>query len=175
MWFLLTIIPVVGEFQWVQLHDRHLYLPSFAVALMLAVALRQIRWTASVPAESAQAALALALVLVMAVLSAREVRVWDSDLSVFTRAVQLAPTNPEAIDLLAEAQFYGGQKEQALGTLQRGLQLAPNSDRLTFSLGTYYYQLDRKSSLSAVKLTSASAIVARPWRGRASTADISGR
>jgi Tfp pilus assembly protein PilF len=140
-WFLLTVFPVLGEFQWVQLHDRHLYLPSFAVALMLAEAVRQIRWPVQVRAESAQTALAMLLVLVMAVLSAREVRVWDSDLSVFARAVQVAPSNLEAVDQLAEAQFYGGQKQRALATLRHGLQLAPNSDRLTFSLGSYYYQM----------------------------------
>ncbi len=143
VWFLLTIMPVVGEFQWAQLHDRHLYLPLFAVGLMLAVAMRQVPWPAAVRADSAQAAVAVALVLVMAVVSAREIRTWDSDLSVFTRAVQVAPANSEAIDLLAETQFMGGQREAALATLQHGLQAAPNSDRLIFSLGSYYYEMGR--------------------------------
>ncbi len=140
IWFLVTLIPVVGEFRWIQLHDRHLYLPTFGVGLMFAVALGQIRWKGQVISQQATIGLCLAVIITMAAIGGREARVWDSDLSVFTRAVEVAPVNPEAIEVLAEAQFTGGQTSAAFATLRHGLAVLPDSDRLTYSLGTYYYE-----------------------------------
>ncbi len=123
LWFLLTLTPVIAGFAWIQLHDRHLYLPSFAVALMAAVAIRQLRWPAMANRDQVQVIVTLAIALVLSVVSAREARVWDSELTVFTRAVRVSPANAEAVEMLAQAQSDSGQLQLALATLTSGLQV----------------------------------------------------
>ena len=139
IWFLFTLAPVVAGFSWVQLHDRHLYLPSFGVALAAAVAMRQLRWPGAANREQAQVAATLAIALVLAGISAGEARVWDSELTVFTRAVSVSPLNAEAVDMLAHAQCDNGHPELALQTLNHALELQPESERLMFSLGSQYF------------------------------------
>lgn len=140
-WFLLTLAPVIVGFAWVQLHDRHLYLPSFAVALMASVAIRGMRWPASANRNQVQVVVTLVIALVLSVVSAREARIWNSELTVFTRAVSVSPANAEAVEMLAQAQSDSGQAQLALATLTNGLQVQPNSARLIFALGTKYFAL----------------------------------
>lgn len=139
VWYLLTLLPVIGQFNWVQLHDRHLYLPTFAVGLMVAVAISQIHWPEKIDSDRAQAAVAVTLALVMAVLSARELRVWETDRTLFSRAVEVAPLNAEAVDLLAESYDIVGDRERAVATWQDGLGRMPASARLNLGIGSHFY------------------------------------
>jgi Tfp pilus assembly protein PilF len=141
IWFLLTLTPTIVGFAWIQLHDRHLYLPSFAVALAAAVAVRQVRWPSFGLAsrEHVQVAATLAIAVVMLAMSANETRFWSSELALFTRAAALSPANPEAVEMLAHAEGDSGQQQLALATLTQGLQKQPDSARLTFALGTFYF------------------------------------
>jgi Tfp pilus assembly protein PilF len=140
VWFLLTLAPVIYGFPWIQLHDRHLYLPSFAVALMLAVGIRQIKWPGQAHSERLQVAGVMAIALLLSVVSAREARAWDSELTVFTRAVSVSPRNVEAVTMLAQAQADNGEPRLALETLQNAVLLQPESSRLVFTLGNSYYE-----------------------------------
>jgi tetratricopeptide (TPR) repeat protein len=139
-WFLLTLVPTIAGFTWIQLHDRHLYLPSFGVALMAAVAIRKLKWPAFENCEQLQVAFVLVIALVLVVISAIETRAWCSELTVFSRAVRIAPDNTEGISMLARAQFDAGNPELAFQTLQQALQRQPNSERLTFLLARKYYE-----------------------------------
>ena len=138
-WLVLTALPVIGEFTWVQLHDRHLYLPLFAFALMLVIAAQQLLRRAP-DAQQSVAILCVSLALVFTAISADETRVWDSQITVFERAVQVAPENTEAIDLLASGYISIGQYPKAEAILRSGLQRVPKSARLKIALGSY---LDR--------------------------------
>ncbi len=139
IWFLLTLAPVIMGFAWIQLHDRHLYLPSFAAALVAAIAIRRARWPASANHDQVQVAATLAIALVMSVISANEARVWDSELTVFARAASVSPTNIEAVEMLAHVQSDNGQPQLALATLNHALQLRPDSARLAVGLANQYF------------------------------------
>jgi Tfp pilus assembly protein PilF len=138
-WYLLILLPVMSQFNWVQLRDRHLYLPTFAVGLMVAVALQQIRWPKQIDAVQARAVTAIALALVMSVVCARELRIWETDRTAFERAVEVSPRNAEAIDLLAETYESTGQDEKAVAIWKDGIARVPESPRLIFALGSHYY------------------------------------
>lgn len=137
-WFALTLLPVVGEFSWIQLHDRHLYLPSFGIALMVAVGLRRLAAWAGWP-EHAPAIAAVILAVVAAVISARETRVWDNELSVFERAYSVAPGNPDAVTTLADAYAAAGAPDKAAATLQAAVQRYPKSVLLNSALARQFY------------------------------------
>lgn len=142
-WFLIPLIPVIGEFNWVQLHDRHLYLPSFGIAIMAIVLVKQIKWPKNLNHARANVGLVIIISIALAVLSAREVRIWESSVSVFTRAVQVAPTNLEAIEQLAETYYTTGNPERAFEILRDGLTVLPTSPRLTYALAHDLYQSGR--------------------------------
>lgn len=139
VWFLLTIAPVTFGFIWIQLHDRHLYLPSFAASLMVATAICRMKWPAFPNREQVQVAVVLVIALAMSIISASETRVWESELTVFTRAVNVAPDNIEAVTLLSEALSDNGQHQLAMETLLHSLQSHPNSERLVFTVANSYY------------------------------------
>ena len=142
-WFLLTLLPVIGEFSWVQLHDRHLYLPSFGMALMLAVLLQRAAGWARFRSEHAPAIAALVIAAVLAGISAREARFWDNGLVLCERAVAVAPANPDALSLLADTYDFSGAPDKAAATLQSALQYYPRSAKFNFALAHRYYTLRR--------------------------------
>jgi protein O-mannosyl-transferase len=140
-WFLLTLLPVVGEFSWVQLHDRHLYLPSFGFALMLALLLQQAAAWARIRSPHIPAVAALIIGAVLAIVSASEARIWGSELAVCERAVAVAPANFDALILLADTYTASGSPEKAAATLQAAVQRYPRSAKANAALGHHYYAL----------------------------------
>jgi tetratricopeptide (TPR) repeat protein len=138
-WFALTLLPVIAEFRWVQLHDRHLYLPSFGAAILFVALLRRFH-SVELHLSGGPLAFLILLAIAMTVLSASEVRIWRSSEEVFSRAVDVAPRNPEAVGQLAETFFTTGQHEKAFAVLKQGITLIPHSARLYFSLGDYYFE-----------------------------------
>jgi len=147
-WFAALALPVVAEFRLLQLHDRYVYLPSFGAALALVV----LAGNAKRPAWIGDRSLALGtvvLALVFAVASAYEVRIWRSSITLFTRGVEVAPNNLEAINLLAESYVTYGRVEEAVEVLRHGLAIAPNSARLNYSIASDLARLDRIEEATA--------------------------
>jgi tetratricopeptide (TPR) repeat protein len=134
---------VIGEFSWVQLHDRHLYLPSFGIALMAAVLLQRAAGWVHFRSEHAPAIAALVIAAVLAGITAREARFWDSDLDVCERAVAVAPANPDALSLLADTYDAAGAPDKAAATLHVALRYYPRSAKFNFALAHHYYTLRR--------------------------------
>lgn len=143
-WMAITALPVIGEFSWVQLHDRHLYLPTFAAAIMVVVAARQVL-EKTTNAEYRAAIACVALAAVFTAISVRETRVWDSQVTVFQRAVEVSPENTEAIDQLASSYIAIGEYSEGEHVLREGLQRVPDSARLSIALGLYLAHTDRSA------------------------------
>jgi tetratricopeptide (TPR) repeat protein len=137
-WYFLVLAPVAAGFYWIQLHDRHLYLPSFGAALIASVAIRQLKLSRETRTTQLQVALVSVVALAWTGASAWNTHFYEDEFTTYTRAVQVAPANEEAIDLLAGVQKERCQPEAALRTLENGLRLVPNSRRLNKALADYY-------------------------------------
>jgi len=125
LWFLIALGPVA---QIVPHHviraDRHLYLPLAGLVIGLAIAACPIgdltrRRTTRILATLVPAF----LVLLLAGLAVRQVRVWQDDRSLWTHAVQAVPESPIAHRALADALVKEKKFAQAIAHYDAALKL----------------------------------------------------
>lgn len=114
-------------------HDRYLYLPIAGVAILVAAAV------AKIPPRR-QALLPVIAILALAI----SAEAWQSrlvsaqfaaDTSFFSNAIQVAPHNILALQLLAESELRMGDCHTAIAHDQQAEQLRPDLWKTTFFLG----------------------------------------
>jgi hypothetical protein len=116
-------------------HDRYLYLSAIGVAMLIATVLAR---------AEAQPRLRLIAAIVVLVLGAevRQSRVaspqFRDDASLFSRAVEVAPHNVVALQLMAETAVGRSDCPTAIEAYQRAQQLRPDLWKTTFFLGIGY-------------------------------------
>jgi tetratricopeptide (TPR) repeat protein len=130
-WFVATLLPAAGAILLLQPHDRYLYLPSFAFAVVLG------RLESALKPRHALAAVLAFAVAAPATIAVEE-RHWDDDRRLFTRAVAIAPDVPEAAELLAGT--YSGRDElpTAMKILRDAHERMPQDAALTYALAMVY-------------------------------------
>jgi protein O-mannosyl-transferase len=115
-WFLLTLLPSLGVLimsRYEGVHDRYLYLPSVAIAVLAGYAWGRVF---SGTRRSLQISVAASLFSLLIFSTWRQTEYWKNDLALFTRACAVAPHNPLAkLNLAAELarqnQYVAGLKE----------------------------------------------------------------
>lgn len=108
-WFAFMLAPVILYHITLQQHDRYSYLPSVASSIGLAYLIVKLNRIS----PELKASAVFVLFTGMAVLSFRYESYWDNDIFLFTRAVQIAPDNPNASTHLAEEYLTRGSPEKA--------------------------------------------------------------
>jgi len=117
--------------------DRYVYLPSVGFVMLLAPLLER----APKPALAA-------LLIVMAVGSIRESKTWRDSEHLYSRALELSPTDQRARDGLARAYARQGQYMKAIAILEPLVQEAqPSARRLQQSLMTLAYSHEHQGHL----------------------------
>jgi hypothetical protein len=172
---LLPLLPVVVGSVVFQMHDfihdRFLYVPSIALAFMLASALLLVKapgraegGTSSGGAIRAasgwlRTAAAVALSVVLAVATVIQSSPWDNDIALFTHARKLAPHNVRATEGLAEAYGMVGDLDAALRVQREATIEKPDYWAGLCNLGIYSY---RAQDYAAAERTLMRAIAAWP-------------
>jgi len=64
--------------------------------------------------------------------------VWESDLTLFTRAVEQAPRNPYVKNNLADAYLKANRTAEAFPLLQQAIKLKPDYGLLYYNMARYY-------------------------------------
>jgi protein O-mannosyl-transferase len=145
-WILIPFIPLVdlsvlpvGEIA----HDRYLYLPSIGFAILLAMALRRIRFGKlrlfGLPVMQTAAVLLLAAVL--GVSTALQDRYWANDITLYTRGVERTPQNKLARTNLANAIGEQGRYAEAMALYGEVLAQDPNFWLAIYNTGYTYYRM----------------------------------
>jgi tetratricopeptide (TPR) repeat protein len=131
LWFFLTMLPPVGAILLLQPHDRYLYLPSFAFAVVAAMLIGKLstKWAAV-----AVAVLAASFAAGSFVTSGY----WEDDLHIFERALVKAPDNMSVRSLLGGLMVDTGQKDRAFAIMLDGYQKHPDSVNLSFAIAQLY-------------------------------------
>jgi tetratricopeptide (TPR) repeat protein len=117
-------------------HDRYLYLPSIAFGVALAFGLR----TLSIKAPERLTRYGLAFVTAL-LLTASAVEtiyyqgMWQSDIRLFQRAIDLTPRNARALVNLGVAKLQQGNYADGTALLKRALEIQPNNAFALFDLG----------------------------------------
>jgi Tfp pilus assembly protein PilF len=127
LWFLGTLVPVIGLVQvgGAALADRYTYFPSIGIFLAVALGVRDgaERFQISKPIVGAVAGLALAACLV---LTHRQLNFWQDDITLFRHAIAVTKNNDTAHLNLGFALEKAGLKNEALAEYRAALKLDPD-------------------------------------------------
>ncbi len=148
LWFAITLAPFVVMSPMVLQHDRYLYLPSYAFSVLVAWLLL----TAGGSGQRATRIRVASAVMIIALWSAsvwHESGFWDNELSLWGRAVQVAPLRSTARVQLAWRYIDKNDAASALKVLDDGLARQPKSPALWRTRGVIEY--DRQQYESARK------------------------
>ena len=108
-WFVLMLAPVILYVVVLQEHDRYIYLSSVALCIGIAYLVDHLR----ILGAHTQGAALLLLFALMAGLTLKYESYWDNDMALSTRAVQIAPANPKALEYHADTCVFLGQYAKA--------------------------------------------------------------
>ncbi|MFL6215099.1 MAG: tetratricopeptide repeat protein [Blastocatellia bacterium] len=139
----LPILPVLNFSGLVEreiAHDRYLYIPSIAFAIILAVAIRKLGQdqpkVAGLPAWQAVATLALALAGASSTVA--QATYWTDDLQLFARGVVIAPNNDIAVTDYANELFNRERTDEAITGFSVVVERNPTYWLAAFNLGSCY-------------------------------------
>jgi tetratricopeptide (TPR) repeat protein len=142
--FILPILPVLNLPVFIEkeiAHDRYLYIPSIGFAILLAVAIRKLRYDkikiAAMPAV--QVAATLVVVLGFTVLTVAQNTYWTNDLQLFARGVEIAPRNDIALTNYANELFNRRRVDEAMPVFATVTERNPTYWRASFNLGSCYF------------------------------------
>lgn len=104
LWFLGTLIPVIGLVQVgdAARADRYAYVPLIGIFVMIAWALADLAQVRKIPAEW-QVALALCVLSGLAFATYRQLSYWDSEYDLWSHTLEVTGRNPFAHDALGAA------------------------------------------------------------------------
>jgi protein O-mannosyl-transferase len=137
-WFLGTLVPMIGIVKVGReaLADRYAYLSFIGLFIIfcwgLADCARRLRFSVRW-----QAAGAVAILLPLAVVARRQVSIWDGDLRLWSRALQVTDDNYVAENSLGFAIQDAGQIQQAIPHFLRAIEIEPDYIYPYINLGLY--------------------------------------
>jgi tetratricopeptide (TPR) repeat protein len=142
----LALAPVLTT-NFIGLHDRYLYLPSFSFSLAVAAVICHLRMKTAGWTRGLRGLLAALIVVALGGSLIGQERVWESDISLFTRAVEVDP-EPRTISRLAAV--YGDQDHgKGVRILLDGVARFPHSVLLQQEAGIYYYSQKQPDEAAA--------------------------
>ncbi|NQT17710.1 MAG: tetratricopeptide repeat protein, partial [Planctomycetes bacterium] len=128
LWFCLALAPTSQLLpHHVSRADRFLYLPLAGLAVVAAMALALLRRRlGSRAAWIAAAAAGIGLLILLEVLSTRQVHTWRNDVTLWERSVALGPDNPRAHGYLGDALRELGDTARAAESYRKSFQIDPD-------------------------------------------------
>lgn len=140
LWFLVTLIPVIGivKIGMQSIADRYTYIPHIGLAIMVCWGISQARINFP-KLKPCLLPLGLVVVLCFTSLSARQIVHWRSSETLYERALQVSPVNFLMHGYLGVTHFRNGKHEIAAEHFKKSILMNPYYARGHMSLGGYYY------------------------------------
>jgi hypothetical protein len=134
-WFALTLAPPVIVAPMVSQHDRYLYIPAYAFCALVAWAILYLgRLSGKV-----RVAAALCVVALWSGMTWHEMGYWDCEKTLWSRVLEISPSQPKAQMQLAGIYSQAGDNAKALSILSDGLRYRPDSQKLWLERASIYY------------------------------------
>jgi Flp pilus assembly protein TadD len=134
LWFLGTLIPVIGLIQVGNqaMADRYMYIPMIGLAIMVTwAAVEHLPRRLELPAALAAGGILFACEAV----TMRDLPYWHDSQALFARALQRTEPNVFALHGLASAELLNGNREGAIADLRRCAALQPGNPHVRRALG----------------------------------------
>src|SRR5215831_4485346 len=130
-WLVLGLLPVLYLRLFAPgagVRDRYIYLPSVGFALLLAIAIRSVRFRGNASNQSVQMALSALLGIALFAGSVSQQVYWANDFLLFYRACSLYPHNSESVAInLADALIKRRESGRAIPILKQVIEENPDS------------------------------------------------
>lgn len=138
MWFLATILPVIGLVQVADqgLADRYIYIPMIGLLIIAAWGLPELasRFVSARLAPALAAASCVVLVL-FAVTAHKQVSYWRDAETMYRQVIKVNPTSRTGYSGLGSALSAKGQHEEAQACLRRAIEIDPGDVVSRINLG----------------------------------------
>jgi protein O-mannosyl-transferase len=136
LWFLGTLIPVIGLIQVGEhaMADRYTYIPSIGLFILVVWGGEELtrRWRHRVLAVSLGGVAAMALCIVV---TRQQLGYWQDSETLFRHALTVTENNHVARQALADALLKKGQIDEAIYHYQEAIRLRPNDSKTYNNLG----------------------------------------
>jgi Flp pilus assembly protein TadD len=144
LWYLGTLVPVIGLVQVGSqaMADRYTYLPSVGIFVMVAWGMAELLGKC----RYGRIGLGVVGAVVLVLLSAgtrRQVRYWQSSLTLFGRAAEVTEYNFRMHDAYGSALYTQDRYEDAIEQFSQALQINPKYTKARNNLGKTYLALGR--------------------------------
>ncbi|MGB8063106.1 MAG: tetratricopeptide repeat protein [Candidatus Sulfotelmatobacter sp.] len=139
LWFLGTLIPVIGIVQVGSqaMADRYAYLPLIGVFLIVAWGGKELAAFLKLP-PAVPLWVAILTLATLLFLTTRELDYWQDSVSLWSRALQVSPNSSTSEQHLAAALMEQGDDEEALPHYLNAVRLNPRDLATRSDLGAYY-------------------------------------
>ncbi len=143
LWFLGTLVPVIGLIQVGSqaMADRYLYIPSIGLFVSLVWTWKLLGWGKRLPALATS--LSLVVLGLCFFVSRTQLQYWQNSETLFRHSLKVTGENFVACDSLGKALDDSGRLTEALPLYQRAVELEPNSAHAQYLLGTLLWKLNR--------------------------------
>jgi tetratricopeptide (TPR) repeat protein len=126
MWFLGTLVPVIGIVQvgGQTMADRYFYIPSIGLFIVIAFGLADIATTWRVT-PSFRAAVAVAVLVILATLTNAQIHRWSDSFTLFKHTLAVTPPNLIIENNLGSALSRSGLHDEAGAHFEKALEIMP--------------------------------------------------
>jgi tetratricopeptide (TPR) repeat protein len=169
LWFLGTLVPVIGLVQVgdAAMADRYAYLPLIGIFMMIAFGAADLADAKNVGA-SAQLVAAAAVLIVLAMVTHRQMGYWQSDQDLWARALAVTQNNFVAEDNMGGALVLEGKPDEAFPHFEAAARINPHDPMSRSNLGTYFQSHGRIAEAieqyeSAIALTLDPSLLAQTY------------
>ena len=138
LWFLGILVPVIGLVQVGEAAraDRYAYIPLIGVFGMIAFGIDELAQKKRLP-PPAIPAVAVAVALLLAVLTFRQIGYWQSSVDLWTYTLAATQNNYVAEDNLGGALLLEGKEDEALPHFKAAARINPRDPMSRLNLGAY--------------------------------------
>ncbi len=141
LWFLGTLVPVIGLMQvGIQaMADRYAYLSFVGLFIMVCWGIAE--WARQRHISSAKlAVVSVIALLALAVMARRQISYWDDNVKLWSHAVAVTRNNYMAEDHLGGALLADGQRDAAMPHFYRAVAINPDDPDSNLNIGGYEQQ-----------------------------------
>lgn len=136
LWYLITLIPVIGLVQVGRqsMADRYTYIPFIGLFIMIAWGL-QITAGDNRYRRTAVTAIAGIMLLILSACTWLQIGYWKDSITLFSHAIKTVPDNDTAHELIGYAKAQKGMLDEAAYHYSEALRISPDYERALTGLG----------------------------------------
>ena len=143
----LAVVRIYPE--WDMAHDRYLYVPSFALSLLVAIVAKHAS-TFGKPIKVATTAVLIVVLIAFSAETIAQQRYYQDDVAFYSRVIELNPSDAFARSMLGNVYLQEGRNDLALVELRTASQIAPDNQKVSLLVARGLFAAGEKRDAEAI-------------------------